>query len=115
MRKCQEAAEAETIFTGTTKNTLEQTEALEKHVKTVTMRAEALASTEADFFKTHRTPRRSTEAPERTRSAAEPAKHSHPFHARKTAQRRKKKQAHAWSTKFVVFSYIMSESKRVVV
>ena len=59
----------------------------------------------------HRTPRRSTEAPERARSAAELAKHSHPFHARKTAQRRKKKQAHAWSTKFVVFSYIMSESE----
>ena len=52
----------------------------------------------------HRTPRRSTEAPERVRSAAEAAKHRHPFHARKTAQRRKKKQAHAWSTKFVVFS-----------
>ena len=49
MRKCQEAAEAETIFTGTTKNTLEQTEALEKHVKTVTVRAEASAAT-ADFF-----------------------------------------------------------------
>ena len=61
----------------------------------------------------HRTPTRSTEAPERARSAAEPAKHSHPFHARKTAQRRKKEQAHAWSTKFVVFSYIMSESKEV--
>ena len=30
-----------------------------------------------------------------------------------TAQRRKKKQAHAWSTKFVVFSYIMSESEEV--
>ena len=59
----------------------------------------------------HRTPTRSTEAPERARSAAEPAKHRHPFHARKTPQRRKKKQAHAWSTKFVVFSYIMSESK----
>ena len=58
-----------------------------------------------------RSPRRSTEAPERARSAAEPAKHSHPFHARKTPQRRKKKQAHAWSTKFVVFSYIMSESE----
>ena len=49
--KCQEAAEAETIFNGTIKDTLEQTEALEKHVKTVTMRAEALATTEADFFK----------------------------------------------------------------
>ena len=32
----------------------------------------------------------------------------------KTAQRRKKKQAHAWITKCVVFSYIMSESEGVV-
>ena len=50
--KCQEAAEAETIFNGTTKDTRAKTEALEKHVKTVTMRAEALATTDADFFKT---------------------------------------------------------------
>ena len=60
-----------------------------------------------------RTPRRSTEAPERARIAAEPAKHRHPFHAMKNAQRRKKKQAHAWSTKSVVFSHIMSESEEV--
>ena len=50
--KSQETAEAETIFNGTIKDTLEKTEALKKHVKTVTMRAEALATTEADFFKT---------------------------------------------------------------
>ena len=31
----------------------------------------------------------------------------------KTAQRRKKKQAHAWSTKFVVISYIVSEPEEV--
>ena len=31
----------------------------------------------------------------------------------KTAQHRKKKQAHAWNTKFVVFSYIMSGSEEV--
>ena len=31
--------------------TLAKTEALEKHVKTVNIRAEALATTEADFFK----------------------------------------------------------------
>ena len=31
----------------------------------------------------------------------------------KTAQRRKKKQAHAWITKFVVFSYVMSEFEEV--
>ena len=48
-KKSQETAEAETIFNGTT---LEKTEALEKHVKTVTMRTEALATTEADFIKT---------------------------------------------------------------
>ena len=50
-RKCQKAAEVETIFKGTIKN-LEQTEALEEHVKTVTMRAKALATTEAEVFKT---------------------------------------------------------------
>ena len=61
----------------------------------------------------HRTPRRSTEAPQRARIAAEPAKHRHPFRAMKTAQRRKKKQAHAWSTKFVVFFHVMSESEEV--
>ena len=33
------------------KDTLRKTEAIEKHVKTVTLRAESLASTEADFFK----------------------------------------------------------------
>ena len=58
-----------------------------------------------------RSPRRSTETPERARSAAEPAKHRHPFHAMKTAQRKKKKQAHEWITKFVVFSCSMSESE----
>ena len=50
-KKCQETAEAKTIFNGTMKDTLAKTEAFEKHVKTVTMRAEALATTEADFFK----------------------------------------------------------------
>ena len=34
------------------KDTLAKTEAFEKYVKTVTMRAEDLATTEADFFKT---------------------------------------------------------------
>ena len=47
-----EAAEAKTIFNGAIKDTLEKAEALEKHVKTVTMRAEPLATTEAEFFKT---------------------------------------------------------------
>ena len=50
--KKYQAAEAETIFNGTIKDTRAKTEALEKHVKTVTMRAEALATTDADFFKT---------------------------------------------------------------
>ena len=50
MRKCQESAEAREIFNGTIKNTLAKHEALEKHVKTVTVRAEASAAT-ADFFK----------------------------------------------------------------
>ena len=58
-----------------------------------------------------RSPRRSAETLERARSAGEPAKHGHPFHAMKTAKRRTKKQAHAWSTKFVVVSCIMSESE----
>ena len=52
-QKSQETAEADTIFDGTIKKALlQKTEALEKYVKTVTMRAETLATTEADFFKT---------------------------------------------------------------
>ena len=56
-RRCSQgwagaAAEAETIFDGATKDTLRKAEALEKHVKTVTMRSESLATTEANFFKT---------------------------------------------------------------
>ena len=47
--KCQETAEAEMIFNGTIKDTLAKTEALEKHVNNVTVRAEASATT-ADFF-----------------------------------------------------------------
>ena len=50
-KKSQETAEAETIFNGTIKDTLAKTEALEKHVKTVNIRVESLATTEADFFK----------------------------------------------------------------
>ena len=34
------------------RRTLERTEAFEKHVKTVTMRADSLATTEADFVQT---------------------------------------------------------------
>ena len=44
--------EAEKIYNIAIKRTLEKTEALEKHVKTGTMRAESLAATEADFFQT---------------------------------------------------------------
>ena len=50
---CQEVADAETVYHEATKSTLEKTEALEKRVKTVTMRAESLATAEADFFQTH--------------------------------------------------------------
>ena len=43
---------AQTKLNDTIKVTLEKAEALEKHVKTVTMRAESLATTDGDFFKT---------------------------------------------------------------
>ena len=39
-------------YSGAIKDTLEKTEAPKKRVKTVTMRADSLATTEADFFKT---------------------------------------------------------------
>ena len=42
----------ETVYNEAIKSTLEKTEVLEKRVKTVTQRAEPLATTEADFFKT---------------------------------------------------------------
>ena len=41
---------AEETYHEAIKRTLEKTEALEKHVKTVTMRADSLMTTEADFF-----------------------------------------------------------------
>ena len=47
-----EAAAAEEIYHDAISRTLEKTEALEKHVKTVTMRADSLVTTEADFFHT---------------------------------------------------------------
>ena len=50
--KCQDVAEAETIFNDAIKNTLEIAEAPEKLVTTVTLSVESLATTEADFFKT---------------------------------------------------------------
>ena len=51
-QKCQEAAETETMFNGAIQHTLGKTEALQKHVQIGTMRAESLATTDADFFKT---------------------------------------------------------------
>ena len=47
-----EVAEAEDAHHDAIKRTLEKTDALEKHVKTVTMKADSLAATEADFFQT---------------------------------------------------------------
>ena len=57
-QKCQDSADAETTSNDAIKNSLENTEALEKHVKTVTMRAESLATTEVDFCKTLSRPSR---------------------------------------------------------
>ena len=70
--------EAETIYSEAIKDTLQKTEAIEKHVKTVTLRAESLASTEADFFKnTPRPTRGNAEALERALGpAARPAPHT---------------------------------------
>ena len=48
-RKFAEAAET---YHNAIKRTLEKTEALERHVKTVTMRVDSLVTTEADFFQT---------------------------------------------------------------
>ena len=107
-------AEAETIFNGTIKDTLAKSEALEKHVNTLNKRAESLATTEADFFKTLLD--RQEEAQKHLYELAAQLSQQNtatPFHAMKTAQRRKKKQAHEWSTKFVLFSYIVSESEEV--
>ena len=50
--KFAEAAEAEETYHNAIKRTLEKTEALEKHVKTVTMRADSLVFNEADLFQT---------------------------------------------------------------
>ena len=51
-QKFVEAAEAEASYHDAIRCTLERTEALEQHVKTVTTRADSLAATEADFFQT---------------------------------------------------------------
>ena len=47
-----EAAEAEETYHDEIRRTLEKTEALEKHVKTVTMRADSWVTAEADIFQT---------------------------------------------------------------
>ena len=41
-----------TMFNETVEDTLVEAETLERHVKTVTMRVESMATTDADFFKT---------------------------------------------------------------
>ena len=51
-QKFAEAAEAEETYHDAIRHTLEKTEALERHVKTMTMRADSLVTTEADFFQT---------------------------------------------------------------
>ena len=51
-QKFADAADAEETYHDAIRRTLEKTEALEKHVKTVTMRANSLATTDADFFQT---------------------------------------------------------------
>ena len=51
-QRCQEVVKAEAAHNEAIKRTLDMTEALEKRVKTVTMRVESLATTEADFFQT---------------------------------------------------------------
>ena len=48
--KCEETAEAETMFNSTLKDILEKAEALEEHVKAVARRTESLGTTEEDFF-----------------------------------------------------------------
>ena len=50
--KFADASDAEETYRNAIRGTLERTEALEKHVKSVTMRADSLATTEADFFRT---------------------------------------------------------------
>ena len=50
--KFAEAAEAEETYHDAIRRTLENTEALEKHVKTVTMRSDSSAYNETDFFQT---------------------------------------------------------------
>ena len=52
-QKCQDAADAETANTDAIENSLENTEALEKHVKTVTMRAESSGEHGSRFLQKH--------------------------------------------------------------
>ena len=51
-QKFADAAIAEEAYHDAIRRTLEKTEVLERHVKTVTMRADSLAFVEADFFQT---------------------------------------------------------------
>ena len=50
-QKSQEASEAGKLYNCAIMRTFDKTDALEKHVHTVTMRAESLPTTEADFSK----------------------------------------------------------------
>ena len=72
-QKCQEPVEAETIVIDTTRNTVEKTDALKKHRKTVTMRAESRGG--KLLRDAPRPPGRTTETPERALSAAKQARH----------------------------------------
>ena len=49
-QKCNEAAVAKTNYTNAKQDVLGNTDALEQHVKRVTMRAESLLTAESDFF-----------------------------------------------------------------
>ena len=51
-QKFLEATKAEETYHDAIRRTIERTEALEKHDKTVTMRADSLMTNEADFFQT---------------------------------------------------------------
>ena len=52
LKNAEKPTEADTRYSDAIEDTHEKTEALEQHVKTVTVRAESLATTEANFFRT---------------------------------------------------------------
>ena len=100
--------------TAPSKTLLQKNEVPEKHVKTVTMRAEALATTEADFFKA--LIERQEEAQKHLNELAAQVSH------RNTATRSTQRKPHSagrrnkhtpGSQSLLFFSYIMSESEEV--